>query len=140
MRKQLTVACLGLAALLVIAGCGGSDHLSKPDFIAQGNAICKKGNDKINAAFKALDRNAPQAKFVQVTKQTAIPQIQGEIDGVDNLAAPKGDEDTVQKIVDDARAALDKVKADPAILGHSDPFKQANKEANAYGLKECGSG
>ncbi len=50
----------------------------------------------------------------------------------------------MQAIVDAAQSALDKAKADPSLLtdqggSRSDPFAEANKLANAYGLDKCGS-
>jgi hypothetical protein len=48
----------------------------------------------------------------------------------------------VNAIVTAAQSALDEAKQDPSLLtnqGGSDPFAQANKLANAYGLTKCGS-
>jgi hypothetical protein len=152
MRARFVVPLAGLIAGLVLAGCGGGDSssttaLSKSEFVAQGNAICAKGDKEINAAAEKTftqsqaPSQATQEKFVT---DTVIPSIQGQIDGIDALPPPSGDEDQVQAIVDAAQGALDKVKADPSsITGQgsgSDPFADANKLANAYGLDQCGSG
>ena len=50
----------------------------------------------------------------------------------------------VTAITDAAQSALDKAKSDPSLLtdqggGQNDPFTEANKLANAYGLDQCGS-
>jgi hypothetical protein len=141
-----------LAGVVALAGCGGSDSttsttsetLTKSEFVAKGNAICAKGNEEIRAEGKKLfssgqvPSQAAQEKFVTAT---VIPSIQQQVDGVDALPAPAGDEQKVQAIVDAARSALDKVKQDPSLITdqtQSDPFAQADKLTNSYGLTQCG--
>jgi hypothetical protein len=161
MRARFVVPLVGLMAGLVLAGCGGGDSssttgasgtsgtqgaaLSKSEFLAQGNAVCTKGDNEINAEAKKVftqgqaPSQADQEKFVT---DTVIPSIQSQIDGLSALSPPSGDEDQVQAIIDAAQSALDQVKADPSLLtesGGSDPFAEANKLANAYGLDKCGS-
>jgi hypothetical protein len=140
-------ATLGLG--LVLAACGGSSDdssLTKAEFVKQGNAVCKKGNQQINKVGKQVfgtngnHKNPTQAEQTKFATDTLIPKVQTEIDGIEALGAPKGDQAQVKAIVDSAQTALDKSKADPTILieGKSDPFAKANKLANAYGLTECG--
>jgi hypothetical protein len=143
MRKaRFALAALALGAGLTSAGCGGEDHLSKSEFLSQGNAICAKGNKEIDAAAKkTFDKQRPSsAELNRFAEDTLIPSIQGQIDGIDDLSAPAGDEDQVNAIVDEAQSALDKGKADPSLLvsEKNDPFSKANKLANDYGLKACG--
>ncbi|MFL5891375.1 MAG: hypothetical protein ACJ75I_01390 [Solirubrobacterales bacterium] len=165
MRVRVVVPLVGLVAGLVLAGCGGGSSssttgasgasgtsgaqgaaLSKSEFVAKGNAICAKGSQEINAEAKKIftsnqaPSQATQEKFVT---DTVIPSIQQQIDGLDALPAPSGDEDQVQAIVDAAQSALDKAKQDPSLLTDQaqggDPFAQANKLADDYGLTKCGS-
>ena len=67
-----------------------------------------------------------------------------QIDGIEGLAPPSGDESQVNAITEAAQSALDKARSDPSLLtdqgGAADPFAQANKLADAYGLNKCGSG
>ena len=153
MRPRIAVPLAGLTCALIVAGCGGgssssttADALSKSEFLAQGNQICAKGDKEINAAGKKVltqsqaPSQATQQKFVT---DTIVPNIQGQIDAIEALPAPSGDEDQVKAITDAAQSALDKVKADPSLIteqSKSDPFAEANKLANAYGLTKCGSG
>jgi hypothetical protein len=139
---------------LVLVACGSSNDnsttsttaaLSKAAFLKQGNAICKKGNQQINAAaHKAFPKGSGKPTQAEKTKFAAIliPTVQTEIDGVNGLGAPTGDEAKVKAIVVSAQAALDKVKADPSILfqNSTDPFAKSNKLTNAYGLTTCGGG
>ena len=161
MRPSLTGGLAFVAILtvgLVAAGCGsGNDNststtaaLTKAEFLKKGNAICKKGNQQINKAAnqtftKKKYPNGPPPKSVQTkfATDTLIPNIQSQIDGVNALGAPTGDEAKVKAIVDSAQSALDKAKADPTILLQSsknDPFAETNKLAKAYGLTACGGG
>ena len=151
MRARFVVPLAGLIAVLAVAGCGGGDSssstaaLSKSEFLAQGNTICEKGDKAINEAGKKVftqsqaPSQATQEKFVT---DTVIPSIQSQIDAIDALPAPSGDEDQVQAIVDAAQSALDKAKQDPSLITDqsqgSDPFAQANKLTDDYGLTKCG--
>ena len=149
---------VAIAALLVMAlaaaGCGSSNDnssssattaaITKAEFLKKSNAICKKGNQQINAQGKKLftKKKPTQAQLKKFSTTVLIPSIQGQIDGIRALGAPKGDEAQVKAIVDSAQSALDKGKNDPTALTSSSNnlFAQTNKLANAYGLTVCGSG
>ena len=141
--KKLAILSLVLAVPLLAAGCGGGgdDNLSKSEFVSQGNAICKKGNQQLNAAGKALGKHPTKAQLNSFVTASVIPNIQRQVDQLRALDEPSADQDQVNAILDEADAALAKVKADPSLLtGNSDPFAKANKKAKAYGLTVCGSG
>jgi hypothetical protein len=134
-----------LAVAIVVVGCGGGeDHLTKAEFIRQADAVCKKGNDQINkVANQTFDKKQPsQADLNKFATDTLIPTVQTELDGVRDLNPPSEDEDQVNALLDEAQAALDKGKQDPAALtsSNADPFKKANQLTKDYGLKECGAG
>ena len=150
-KAILTTLALVVASAAIAVGCGSSDSdsttseaLSKSEFLKQGNAICKQGNQEINAAFNDAfggGSKPSQDEIDQVVTDTVVPSIQGQIDDLSALTPPSGDEDTVNNILDEAQTALDQVKDDPsAITGKDDPFAQANQDAKAYGLTVCGSG
>jgi hypothetical protein len=155
-----------LAVGLVVAGCGSSSSsststgasgasgatgasgtpLSKSEFVAKGNAICKQGNaalDKAGKSFFQSGQKPSQAEQDKFVTDTVIPNIQSQIDQIKALTPPSGDEDQVNAVTAAAQSALDKAKADPSLLiqqGGSDPFAHANDLANSYGLTECGKG
>jgi hypothetical protein len=153
-KKRLFVAtALALAVGAVAAGCGsGSDSsttstaaVTKSEFLAQGNKICADGNKAINqAANKEFSNGKPSASQVtQFVTKTVIPSIQSQINGIKALPAPAGDEAQVSDIVTSAQNAVDKAKANPHLLtqsGSEDPFTEANKLAEHYGLTRCGGG
>jgi hypothetical protein len=149
---------------VVAAGCGGGSTttttsagasgatgaqgapLSKSQFLAKGNAICKKGNQAIqNAAKQTFPKSGPKPSASQIqdfATKTVIPNIEEQVTAIKALPAPAGDQAQVTKIVDSAQSALDKAKQDPAsITGNGPgPFAQTNKLARAYGLTVCAGG
>jgi hypothetical protein len=162
MRSRLNLGVV-LAATLVVglaAGCGSSSSksttstpattattstppLSKAEFLKQGNAICQRGNQQINAAVaQAFPKNKQPtpAATRRFGESVVVPNIESQISHIRALPAPAGDEAKVKTLLDAAQSALEKVKADSALLvGKTDPFKAANKLATAYGLTVCGA-
>jgi hypothetical protein len=141
--KKLACLPLVLAVPLLAAGCGGGsdDNLSKSEFVAQGNAICKKGNQQLDAAGKALGKHPTKAQFTSFTTDTLVPSIERQASQIRALKEPAADQDQVNAILDEVDAALAKLKAKPTLITtNANPFAKANKMANAYGLTVCGSG
>ncbi len=148
---RIAAASASLLALgaIAIVGCGGNDDtstttaaISKDDFITQGNQICAEGNKAFNAAAQEAfsggkPTDAEMSKFVD---ETVVPTVQGQIDDLRALGVPAGDEDQVNAILDAAQSGVDALEADPTLFssGSGDPFAEANKLANDYGLTECG--
>jgi hypothetical protein len=133
-----------LAATIAVAGCGGgSDSPTKAEFLKQGNAICKKGSQEIDAGAKKVFTSKSKPTEAQIEKfvtTTIIPSVQGQIDDLKAIGTPDGEEAKVDAIVSSAQSALDEGKKDPSLFASNknDPFKKANQLAESYGLKECG--
>lgn len=137
-----------LIAGLGAAGCGSDSKstssststtaITKAEFLAKANAICTKGNKQTDAAGAKLGENPSPAQITAVVKNTDVPAIQTQIDGIRALGAPSGDEATVTNLLNLAQADLNKVKSNPALLaGESDPFADFAKIAHPYGLEAC---
>jgi hypothetical protein len=147
MRSRLTGG-LAFAAILalgvVVAGCGGDDDtLTKAQFIKQADAICKKGNKRIDAGAEDVFTTKGQPSKAQLTTfatDTLIPDIQGQVDDVRALNEPSEDEDQVNAFLDSAQAELDKGKEDPLYMTTPQSFKETNKLGKAYGFKVCSQG
>ena len=136
---------------LVASGCGSSSSkstastattpaLSKPQFLAQGNAICRQGNQRLGAAQdKAFGHNEPsQAQITAYVTNAFAPDIQSQISAIRALGAPSGDQATVTTMLDVAQADLNRVKSNPALLtSNSPPFADFAKLAHPYGLTAC---
>ena len=139
-RNALLVAGIGVTILLVGCGSNGGNRLSKAEFLQKGNAICKSGTRKINAAgLKAFASpgHPTQKETIAFAKQTVVPTVQNQLDQIRALKPPKDDEAQVKKILDLSQVAVDKVSANPALLGRETASEKANKLAAAYGLTAC---
>ena len=161
MTKAFSCSLL-VAGMMAFVGCGGSDTttvsgasgasgatgaqgaaLTKQQFIAKADAICKKGNQAVRQAGQKIFQGKPsQADLTKFAEQTVIPSIQEQVTAIAALPAPKGDEDRVKAIVDAAQQGLAKAKQDPSVITqqNSHAFDKANQLANSYGLKVCGRG
>jgi hypothetical protein len=138
-----------------LTSCGGGDEssttstttnggLTKDHFLARGNAICRTGTYEIDqAADRVFTGRKPSAAQLQQFADLAVPAVQAQIDQIGALTPPEGDEDEVKAILDAAQDANDRVEPDPSLFvagqEGDDPFDEANRLANDYGLKECGS-
>ena len=142
-----------LAVGLVAAGCGSSSKstastatkpaLSKAQFLAQGNAICAQGNQKLAATQKALEKtvgnHAPtRAQITGYVNIAFAPSIQYQIDALRALGAPSGEQATITRMLDVAQADLNHVKSKPTLLtGNTPTFHNFAQLAHPYGLTAC---
>jgi hypothetical protein len=141
-------ASLAVAALLAVgvlaAGCGSSDDdsatstaaISKAEFEAKANTICKQGNAEVEQAGKQLG-NVNAAQLEDFAANTIVPNIQKQLDGVKGLGAPAGEEDQVNQLISTVQGDIDELKADPSKINDDSLFKEANKQSVALGLNEC---
>jgi hypothetical protein len=146
--KRMPVLLLGslLAVALIAAGCGGGDDdsdtttasLTKSEWIAKADAICKQGNQEINqAAQQQFGNQKPTpAALQQFATGTALPNTHTQVDKIRALGAPSGEEDQVNKILDTVQADIDKAKAAGDI--EESTFADGDALAKQYGLKVCG--
>jgi hypothetical protein len=156
LNKGLLALLAGaLAVALVIAGCGSNSSsttasLSKAEFVKQGNAICKAGNEEIEEGFEEftkennLSKTKPPSKAIQeeAAETILIPAINNQVEEIRALGTPEGDEGEVDEILTDAEEAVEEGEEDPTSLLGAEPakFKELNKESREYGLTVCGEG
>jgi hypothetical protein len=145
-RKTLWALALSLAALALAAGCGGDDDPDpKETYIGQGDEICAMGTFTIGSQARERYGTAqpPQKKIEEYSKQIVVPTLQTEVvDKLRALPAPEGDEQTTAAIYDALQRAIDELRADPGLLAEQNvggAFDQANRLAQAYGFRQCGS-
>jgi hypothetical protein len=133
---------------LVVGGCGSSSKsstskssttaaLSKPQFLAQGNAICARGNQSLAGPDRALGNQPSKAQITTFVTTTFAPNIQTQIDGLRALTAPSSDQTTVLNILDAAQTDLNKIKSNPALLASGAGFAEFAHLAHPYGLTAC---
>ena len=149
--RQIGVLTATLAVGLVAAGCGSSSKhtassaakpaLSKTQFLAEGNAICAQGNQKLTATQKALEKtlgnHAPTpAQITAYVNAAFAPIIEGQIERIRALGAPAAEQATVTNMLDVAQADLNKVKSNPPSLTRH-AFANFARLAHSYGLTRC---
>jgi hypothetical protein len=155
MIKKFAVVVAGLIAVtMLVAGCGGSDDesstnsLTKAEFLKQGNAICRKGNAKIESEFEEFaekhhfkeNEKPSEPVLEEATETILVPAISGQVEEIRALGTPEGDEGEVDKILSGAEEAVKEAEEDPVAFAEEESPKltQVNKEARAYGLTVCG--
>jgi hypothetical protein len=153
--KPFIAVLAALAAItMIVAGCGGGDDsssegssITKTQFIKQADAICEKGNKENEAEFeefaeeKGLSENKEPTKAQQEEAITDIvaPGVQKQIEEIDELGAPEGDEKQVEAIVTSVEEGVEEIEADPSSLTEGkNPLAKGSKLAKEYGLKACG--
>ena len=141
-RTATLLAVTSVAA----TGCGGGRETSAPSrpvYIRQADAICKKGNDALQAAdakFFAGVSNPTAQQEAEYIAKVFVPNLEGQLAKLRKLNPPQGDEDAVRSIWDASAAGLAEIKAK-----HGPPetppagFKKASRLAAQYGFKVCGS-
>jgi hypothetical protein len=128
---------------LLAAGCGSSSKssttaaLSKPQFLAQGNAICARGNQSLAPADRALGNQPSRAQITTFVTTTLAPDIQSQIDGLRALAAPSANQAALSNMLDVAQTDLNKIKSNPALLAGGSGFAEFARLAHPYGLTAC---
>lgn len=144
-----TSAALALVvSLFALVGCGGggSTELTKAEFVAQGNKICRtavqqKDRDVAAASAKLLAEGesygTSRRALEDVVLNAALPPVEDMVGELGELSPPSEDEEAVAQIVSKYETALKKAEDQPANLGRVNPFTPATKAAHAYGLNEC---
>jgi hypothetical protein len=161
LSKRLIVLLAGVLALAIaVAGCGSSDDstdtdtasvdvtITKEQLIAQGDAVCKQGNEEIEDGFDrfAEENNIPDGKEpsdaqgVEIVEQIIVPNLKTQSELIRGIGAPEGDEEEIGEMLDSLDAAIEEAEEDPEALfsEDTDPFGDANEKAQEYGFTECG--
>jgi hypothetical protein len=150
LNRILILMLTGIA--LAFAACGGDDEDSGPsksEFIKQADSICadaeKQAEDIARQGFS--DPENPKPQEVLDIIQDVIPVQRETLEKIRNLDKPEGDEDQIDEFLNEAEKATDEVAeiSDPreavtALQAEGtpdDPFYDANRAAEEYGLQTC---
>jgi hypothetical protein len=153
LNKAFLAAIAALVALTaLVAGCGGGDDttdetvtLTKTEFIKQGDAICKQGNDESEKEAEEFAEDndfklekASKEQLEEAVGEVLVPNLEQQIEELDALGAPEGDEDKVKAIIVSLEEATGEIEDDPGIVFQGDVLKKPSKLAEEYGFKDCG--
>lgn len=149
-RGSLALTAALVAALLV-AGCGGDSDgessISKAQFIAKADAICKQSNERMEAGFTKLLKNVTnltklkKVEYEEIVDEVMVPSIEREIEELGALGIPAGDEERIDAMIDALEEGKETAERNPeAVNASSDAvFGIASRIAGEYGLEVCGS-
>jgi hypothetical protein len=144
---------IAFAVPLVVAGCGASSSpstaastaatrdaasaASVAAFKKTANAICLKGDDKINrTSAETFTSGRPTSKqLARYATATGIPILEHMITRLRALTPPAGDT-RFTAMLDTADDQIAVVKEYPSIFGDR-AFKKTDQLAHAYGLPDC---
>jgi hypothetical protein len=143
----MKLAGIALVIAMVVVGasaCGGSDEstISKEDFVAQANQICKTASDETDAASEeALSADPTDEEIEAFWNDTARPSVESQVQQIRDLGAPEGDEAEIDALLAAVESATEETQqaAEAGTVGEGpDPFAEADRLSAAYGLTECG--
>jgi hypothetical protein len=142
---------VGIVLLAAFAsGCGGdsatSSSLTRPEFIKQANAACAKRHQVWQTSLASYnkqvkERNATAEPQVQeeiateLLEEEMLPAVRKQLEALEALPAPDGEEDVISKILATLSQELNKVEKDPIkALAKSHNFETFEEESKEYGL------
>jgi hypothetical protein len=140
-----------VAAALV--GCGDDDAettypagvsrpIAKVRFLTEADRICHSTNARVEAAADDIatsGRDPRPAEARRLALGIAVPALEAEVQAIDSLGAPRGDEREVEAIIAATERGIAQIKADPVgvVDGPPPALRKAGRLARAYGSTEC---
>jgi hypothetical protein len=152
--KFLTMMLTAAALVALVAGCGGGDSTSdsssvtKAQFVKEADAICTNGDKQDEKDFEKfskehnLSEGKEPSKEVQeeAVQDIVVPGVRQQIEEIDDLAAPEGDEAKIEAVVTSVEEGLDELESDPTLLFKGkNPLEKGSTLAREYGMTKCGS-
>lgn len=136
------LAALALAVGGLVTGCGSSNtprtSTAKVSFLDKGNASCAEWEQRRERAAVAFRSHADAgAETPTFLKDTVVPDIQHELEGLRALAAPPEGKTTVAGILRIWEEELARAKASPNLAGEPGTFVRVAVLAHEYGLTAC---
>jgi hypothetical protein len=140
-------------ALVVVAGCGSDDDegseetLTKVEFIEQGDKICETTEEQSETeAEEFAEENgfdlekANNEELEEAVAEVLVPVLNQQIEEIDALGAPEGDEETIEELIVALEDGSAEVEDDPGVVFNGKPLKEASRIAEDYGFEVCGEG
>jgi hypothetical protein len=138
---------IAAVAILLFTGCrGGSNEKppTKAEFARQAAAICGKKFERISTRIQRYSRENPGAETAtwkeELTTQAILPVLKLEAEELEELTAPKGDEQELVEINKAFERVLKDGEAKPLVIleGSGGPaLENVNKLFVAYGIPQC---
>jgi hypothetical protein len=140
----LVTAGLAVGAWACGGGGGGSQGISKADYLTKAKQVCQVGNRQLKSATDDVLAKIPpgqkmtDAQISDFVHKTVIPTIKDQIKQLRAIPPPKGEKAHVEQIYDALDKGLQQLDKDPSKLTNgSDVFADATALANKYGISVC---
>jgi len=152
MSKQWIALLAGALVIALVVGCGDSSEgetnaksLAKPVYVKKVTAICEKTNKQVKVGFEEFTADQGSAAFEDLDSMEEyldtfmIPAKQQEIEELQALGAPVGDEEETEAIIEGFEEGIEAAEDDPerAVQSTFGVFARANDLANDYGADNC---
>ena len=143
-RGTATITAV-LATAALLAGCGEDESDAKTDYLAQGDEICALGTFQIGqqAGQRYGQTAPPEGKTKEYVEEIVVPTLRREVlVKLRELPSPEGDEQTTAAVYDALEQGIDALDRDPELIadpGTGGAFDEANRLAQEYGFRQCGS-
>lgn len=152
---KLILAIVGFAAVAALwAGCGGGSDdqagaagdttatLTKAQFVKKASAICaerrEEWSDVVAPARKELqaaDGSINEKKVEELVTGSLVPLMQEELEKLEALGVPAGDEKTVNAMLKSRSQAIADIEADTGAISSSESLTNFATEAREYGVQ-----
>ena len=125
----------------------GSAEPAPPDkarFIEEADAICEEANKRqlaaIQRASKELKKEPSHAETTELVRTVGLPPIRQEIEELEALDPPSGEEEEAEAIIAEMSDALGQIEENPGLVADAtsaSPAAPVRKRATEYGFKGC---
>ena len=149
LRASRLLLC-GVVLTLVLASCGdggGEDPtatLTKAEYLEKADAICTRTEQKQAAALQTFgEEHGPLGSRPgeeEVVIAVGLPPLRAQIEEIEGLSMPAGDEKQLGELYDQWHRAIKAVQANPSSILRAGPtpFTLAEQMARTYGFRVCG--
>lgn len=159
LKKCLLAWAVGAATLATAAGCGGGSSedqgataaapppITKPVFVKKATAICVGLGEKLIAESEQKEEEGispPTGKDAEIEgiRTRLVPALEGELEELRELGAPKGDEKQLNAIYKSMEEVIQSAKSDPLrfnseVANFERPYGKVERLATEYGIPVC---
>lgn len=152
-KRSIVAIAVGLAAAMVLAACGSDEELSKAEYIAKGDALCKSFDAQVDPSFDKMFAEFPEVDMA--VAKTEMPKIAESAKSFaadfTGLEGPEADSAVIDKINAGVRKAEttfataaghanagDEEKFKETLFESFEEFDELDKQSRDYGFKVCG--
>ncbi len=151
MKLKFSRVLVAGSVIIGLAACG-EDTPTKAEFIAEGDAICKKAQSDMDPLFEELFSGGgpdpeklkellPKISVELKTLRNDLLEVEGPADGEKVVAGAMKDIDKGIASIDAAAEEAEKGNEDAGetLFAGFENFEKADEKARAYGFKVCGA-